>query len=102
MKFDYYIYIDYSENLIGYNIIYNEKIKEILPLISKFHHYKKIKHKKQYLSAIKKILTKKNIKSLLLKYKIEKIRYNAFIFADVLEFVKKYDNCGIFVSVDNN
>jgi len=26
-EFDYYIFIDYSENLIGYNIIEKEKLK---------------------------------------------------------------------------
>ena len=45
-EFDYYIFIDYSEDFIGYNIIGKEKIKELLPRISKIKHYKEIKHKK--------------------------------------------------------
>jgi hypothetical protein len=101
-KFDYYIYVDYSENLIGYTIISKDKITEILPKISKFHHYRKIKHKRQYLKSIRKIADKNDIKSFLLKYKIREIRDNTFIFADVLDFVGENDNCGIFVSVDNH
>ena len=38
MNFDYYIYIDYSENLIGYIIIHKDKIEELLPKLSKFRH----------------------------------------------------------------
>jgi len=29
-EFDYYIFIDYSENLIGYSIIENKKLKNLL------------------------------------------------------------------------
>lgn len=100
--FDYYIYIDYSEDLVGYDIIEKNKVKNLLSKISKFHHYKKIKHKKQYILAIKKRIVKENIKSFLLKCKIEKVRYNAEIFANILKFVKEHDNCIIFISVDNN
>lgn len=100
--FDYYIYIDYSEDLVGYDIIEKNKVKNLLSKISKFHHYKKIKHKKQYILAIKKRIVKENIKSFLLKYEIKEVRYNAEIFADILKFVKEHDNCVIFISVDNN
>ena len=34
---DYYIFIDYSERLVGYIIIQKEKIKELLPRISKLN-----------------------------------------------------------------
>ena len=37
-EFDYYIFMDYSENLIGYIIINKEKIKELLPKIIKLKH----------------------------------------------------------------
>jgi len=100
--FDYYIFIDYSANLIGYNIIEKEKIKELLPKISKLHHYKKIKHKKEYISAVKKRFEKENIEDYLLKLKIKKIRLNLEIFIDVIKFIKKNDNCAIFISVDNH
>ncbi len=43
-EFDYYIYIDYSENYLGYLIIENQKIKGFLPKISKFAHYRKLKY----------------------------------------------------------
>ncbi len=43
-EFDYYIYIDYSENLIGYSIIEKSKIRELLPKISKLAHYVRNAH----------------------------------------------------------
>jgi len=46
-EFDYYIFIDYSENLIGYNIIEKEKLKNLLPKISKLKHYKVLTEKKK-------------------------------------------------------
>jgi len=102
MNFDYYIYIDYSENLIGYIIIHKDKIEELLPKLSKFHHYRGLKHKRQYISSIKKIIIKNSIKNFLLKYKIRKLRDNTLVFAEVLNFVKEHDNCGIFVSIDDH
>jgi len=101
-RFDYYIYIDYSENLIGYTIIEGDKINEILPRISKLHHYKKVKHKRAYISVMKKKFKKEHIVNLLLKWKIKKVRSNLNVFLDVVEFVKKNDNCAVFLSVDNN
>ena len=82
-EFDYYIYIDYSENLIGYIIIEGAKVNEILPKISKLEHYKNLKHKREYISAITKRLEKEKIKDLLLKWKIRKMRLNLEIFVDV-------------------
>lgn len=101
-EFDYYIYIDYSEGLIGYIIIEKNNLKEILSKISKLHHYKKIRHKKEYLSAMNKRFLKEGIKDLLLRWKIKDMRLNLEIFIDVIGFVKKNDNCIIFISVDNN
>jgi len=101
-KFDYYIYIDYSERLIGYVIIKKEKAEGILPKISKFHHYKDIKHKKAYLTSIRKVIKSKKILEDLLKVKIKELRKNLSIFIDVIEFIKKNDNCIIFASIDNN
>ena len=60
-KIDYYIYLDYSETLVGYSIIEEEKVDIILPKITKFHHYKDLKHKKAYLSSIKKIIKSQKI-----------------------------------------
>jgi len=100
-QFDYYIFIDYSDNLIGYNIIKKEKIKELLPKISKLKHYRDLKHKREYLNSMKKLFKKEKIDSLLLKKKIKESRNNMDIFIDVLEFIKKHDNCIIFVCVDD-
>ena len=101
-KIDYYIYIDYSAELIGYNIIENEKICLILPKIAKFRHYKEERHKKIYLLKIKREIRNSNLTSLLLRQKIKRIKDNISIFLEVIEFVKKHDNCLIFLSVDNN
>jgi len=100
-EFDYYVYIDYSENLIGYNIIEKEQVKAILSKISKFHHYKSIKHKKEYISAIKKRFEKENIKNLFLKYKIREFRSNLDIFVDVIDFLKKNRSTRMFISIDD-
>jgi len=100
--FDYYIYIDYSENLIGYNIIEKEKIKELLPKLDRFRHYKGSKNRKIYLKHIKKTIKRDKILDYLEKTKIVKLRSSLSIFADVLEFIKKHGNCIIFVSIDDN
>lgn len=96
-EFDYYIFIDYSENLIGYNIIEKEKIKELLPKISKLKHYKKLKYKREYLNSMKKLFVREKIDSLLFRKKIRECRENM----DILEFIKKHDNCIIFVCIDD-
>ena len=101
-EFDYYIFIDYSENLIGYTIIENKKFKELLPKISKFAHYKELKHKSAYIHSIKKIIDKNKILDLIAKYKIREMRQNLYIYSDVLNFIKKHNNCIIFVSIDNH
>lgn len=100
-EFDYYIYIDYSENLIGYSIIERSKLKELLPKISRFKHYKEARNKKLYLQNIKKTIKRDNIKSSFLKFKIKETHKNIDIYTDVLEFIKKHENCIIFISVDN-
>ncbi|MBW2974770.1 hypothetical protein KY366_03555 [Candidatus Woesearchaeota archaeon] len=101
-KIDHYIYLDYSERLIGYTIIEKEKVGTLLPKISKFHHYKDIKHKKAYLSSIKKVIKTKKILEDLLKHKIRELRDNLYIFTEVIEFIEKNDHCAIFASIDNN
>ncbi len=99
---DYYIFIDYSSDLIGYNIIEKEKIQEILPKIAKFRHHKEERHKKIYLHKIKREIKASNLASLLLKQKIMHIKDNLIAFAEIINFVKDNDNCIIFMSVDNN
>ena len=100
-QFDYYIFIDYSENLLGYMIIEKSRIPEFLLKISKFAHYKELKHKSAYLHSIKKIIEKNMVLSYMLKIKIRKTTDTPEIYSDILEFLKEYDNCLIFISVDN-
>src|SRR3989344_7720787 len=100
-EFDYYIFIDYSENLIGYSIIGHDKIIELLPKISRFRHYKEVRDKKIYLKNIKKTIKRGNIKSYFLKFGIKELYKNTDIYANVLEFIKKHENCIIFISIDN-
>lgn len=101
MEFDFYIFVDFSEKWIGYSIITKERLKEILPKISKFSHYRDLRHKKEYLNSIKKRIERDNILSYFVKYKIRELSKNTEIYADVLEFVKQYKNCLIFISIDN-
>ena len=101
-EFDYYIYIDCSEKLIGYSIVESKKLKELLPKISRFRHYRTAKNRKLYLKYIKKTIERDNIRSSFLKLKIKEIHRNIEIYSDILEFLKKHDNCLIFISVDNS
>ncbi len=100
-KFDYYIFIDYSENLIGYNIIEESKIPFLVPKIQRFRHYNKAKNKKIYIKNIRESIKRENILSYFIRNKIKHISQNMEIYADVLEFLKNHKNCIIFVSIDN-
>ena len=64
-EYDYYVYIDYSERLIGYCIIEGKRIPEILPKISKFAHCKEIVHKAPYIATIKRRIKQEGILKLL-------------------------------------
>jgi len=101
-EFDYYIFIDYSENLIGYSIIEKEKLKELLPKMSKFAHYRELKRKSAYIHSIKKIIDKNAIIHFFTKYKLREMRQNMEVYLDVLAFLKQHDNCIIFISIDNH
>jgi hypothetical protein len=100
-QFDYYMFIDYSENFIGYIVIDKNIISEFLPKISKFAHYKEMKHKSAYIHSIKKVIDKNEVLSFLLKNKIRKTTATPEIYSDILEFLKNHENCLIFISVDN-
>ena len=100
-EFDYYIFIDYSEDFIGYNIIENGKIKDLFLKISKIKHYAEVKHKREYLRAIRKTFENNNILSYFTAFKIKTVRQNLEIFADIGEFIKSNENCLIFISVDD-
>ena len=99
--YDYYIFLDYSEDLIGYNIIKQEKILELLPKISKFGHYKGRKNRKIYLKHIKNTIKREKIKLFFEKIKIDKSIKNIELFIEILEFIKKHKNCIIFLSIDD-
>lgn len=99
--FDYYIFIDYSENFLGYMIVEENKIDSLVSKTSKFAHYKKLKHKKSYIHSIKKIIEKNNLFIYILKHKIKKTINTPEIYSDILEFIKKHDNCIIFISIDD-
>lgn len=101
-RIDYYIFIDYSYKLIGYNIIERKNVDLLLEKTSKFEHYKKVRHIGTYLIKIKKIVKKDEIISLLNKQRIKNLKDNISVFVEVIEFVKEHDNCAIFLSVDNN
>ena len=100
-EFDYYIFIDYSENLIGYSIIEKNKLKELLPKISRFKHYRRAGNRKAYIKNVKKTIQRDNIGASFLKLKIKEMHKNMEVYLDILEFLKKHENCIIFVSIDN-
>jgi hypothetical protein len=99
--FDYYLFIDYSENYLGYLAIEGSKIKDFLPKISKFKHYRVLKKKKAYLDSIRKIVSKNNVCDHLCKVKIRKTESTPEIFADIGEFLKDHPDSSFFISVDN-
>jgi len=55
-EFDYYIFIDYSEDLIGYILLCKDKLRDCLSKISKLKHYKELKNKKLYLKIHEEII----------------------------------------------
>lgn len=99
--FDYYIFVDYSENLLGYMIIETNRIAELLSKISKFAHYKELKHKSAYIHSIKKVIEKNKVLSYTLKNKIRKVTETPEMYSDILEFLKKHSKQLIFISIDN-
>lgn len=100
-EFDYYIFIDYSEKYLGYLIIEEREIREFIPKISKFNHYREVRHKSAYLKSIKKTISRNKILSHLLKFKIKSTRETPEIYSDILAFLKEHDNCIVFVCVDD-
>lgn len=100
-EFDYYIFIDYSEEYLGYLIIEKSKLKDLGPKITKFAHYRDLKHKSSYLKSIKTLIEKNNLRSFFYKAKIRKTVETPEIYSDILEFLNTHPNCLIFISVDN-
>ena len=100
-QFDYYIFVDYSEDLIGYLILSQNSINEILPKITKFKHYRKVGNKKLYLKNIKLTFKRENILQYFIHHKVNKTKQNMEIFLNIGEFIKTHPNCLIFASVDD-
>lgn len=101
-EFDYYIFIDYSENLIGYIIIKKENVKELCLRLAKIKHYKKVRHAREYLPAIKRRFEKEGILNFVSKHKIRKTIQSQDIFIDIIDFIKKNEDSKFFISVDNH
>jgi hypothetical protein len=101
-EFDYYIFIDYSVDIIGYAILEKDKLKKLFPRILRFRHYREARDQKLYIKHIKSTLERDSIKSYFLKIKLKEMYRNIEIYLDVLEFLKKHENCIIFISIDNH
>jgi hypothetical protein len=100
-QFDYYLFIDYSENYIGYLVLDKCNLGDCVNVSSRFRHYKNARNKKLYLKNAKKTFNKKEILDLFLKKKVREVIQTPEIFADVAEILKKYKDFRIFVSVDD-
>ena len=101
-QFDYYVFIDYSEDFIGYMIIEKEKVKDLLSKISKIKHYKEVNQKNQYIKAVRKMFDKYNIIGYFHSYKIKKMVQTLEIFADIADFIVTHKDSLIFISLDDN
>jgi hypothetical protein len=100
-EFDFYLFIDYSENYLGYLVIEKKDLRDFIPKISKFDHYRKLRNKKSYLNSIHKVVANNNICSHLCKLKIRKNESTPEVYSDILEFLKGQKGKEIFVCVDN-
>tara|TARA_Y100000310_G_C20386639_1_gene670751 strand:+ start:301 stop:771 length:471 start_codon:yes stop_codon:yes gene_type:complete len=100
-EFDYYVFMDYSENLVGYIIVDKKKIRELLLRITKLKHYTKLKYKKQYLTSMRKLFSKNNILEFIHKYEVTELRQNIKICSEIFDFCKNNPDSKIFISVDD-
>ena len=100
-EFDYYIFIDYSEYLIGYLILKFENIADCLSRTSRFRHYREAKKRKLYLKNANKTFKNKLVLNCFLKKKLRQILETPEIFTDIAEFLKKNKSSTIFISVDD-
>ena len=100
-EFDYYIFIDYSEHLIGYIILEEENINDCLSKVPRFRHYRKSKKRRLYLKNAKKTFNKKELLSCFTKTKIRNVMETPEIFTDVAKFLKDKKGSQIFISVDD-
>lgn len=100
-EFDYYIFVDYSEHLIGYLMLNSFKTNECLEKISKLKHYRELKKRKLYIKHVKARFARDGILNCFLKKKIRNVIDTAEIFNDIAEFLKNNSSARIFISVDN-
>ncbi|MDP2925077.1 MAG: hypothetical protein Q8N99_01770 [Nanoarchaeota archaeon] len=98
--FEYYAFLDYSQELIGYSVIRKDNLKELLAKIARLHSYKEIKHKQKYLAKIKKLDWKKIKK--LMDYNIVKITSSEKILLSIIEFIKENNESLGFISVSDH
>ena len=99
--YEFYIFLDYSENLIRYSIIKQQKMQELLPKISKFAHFNGHRNKIIYIQHINNTIKREKIISFFEKIRIEKVNKNVDLFIEILEFIKTHGKCIIFLSVDD-
>ncbi len=100
-QFDHYIFIDYSEDLIGYILVSKNKLIDVLKRTSKLKHYKTLKFKKQYLQSMKKLFESNEILKYLDRHKITELRQNVELCSEIFDFCKKNVGKRIFISVDD-
>ena len=100
-EFDYYIFIDYSEELVGYIIVDKINIKNCLEKSSKLKHYSELRQKDLYLKSMKKLFDKNQLLNCLNKYRIAELRYSMEVCSEVLEFCNKKCESRIFISIDD-
>jgi hypothetical protein len=100
-EFDYYIYIDYSENLIGYIIIANKNKFVLLQKTSQFRHFKELRNKDIYLLKIKRIIYNNQILPLINKIRILSVRDSLSIFTYIIEFINKNEAKILLITLDD-
>ncbi len=100
-EFDYYIFIDYSEDYLGYLIVSKEKIKEALLKTTKFKHYKEVRCKSAYIKSVKKSIQLNELYLLFDKIKIKKKCDTLEIYFEILNFLKNNFDKKIFICVDD-
>jgi len=100
-EFDYYIFIDYSENLIGYTIIEKCNKNFLLSRIVQFTHFRDLRHKETYLIKIKRVIKINEIFSYIYKCRIGSVWDTLSIFGDIIDFIKENKDNSIFLLVDD-
>ena len=93
--------MDYSENLIGYLIIFSEDLVKCIPKITRLKHYREVKKRKLYIKKVKATYKKEKILECFYKKKVREILETPEIFLDIEEFLEKNKDKKIFISIDD-